>query len=163
MSFDLIRASINLVMASILIAIGRSLKLPLSITYVTFMLSMGTSLSDRVWGPDDAVYRVQVVFSEIGGWFLTALIAFVVAFVIAKIIYWGGMIAIVIIVALIFYMVYRTQIMHKKRETEKKEDKDNDFIEDVLSESIVLEKCLGHTTKALTKVPAFYENLVDGQ
>ncbi|MCP4076500.1 MAG: hypothetical protein GY744_09975, partial [Gammaproteobacteria bacterium] len=72
------------------------------------------------------------------------------------------MIAIVIIVALVLYLVYRTQIMHKKRETEKNEDKDDHFVEEILSESIVLEKCLGHTTKALTKVPAFYENLVDG-
>ncbi len=162
MSFDLIRASINLVVASILIAIGTSLKLPLSTTYVTFMVAMGTSLSDRAWGRDDAVYRIQGVFSVIGGWFLTALIAFFVAFVIANIIYWGGMIAIVIIVALVLYLVYRTQIMHKKRETEKNEDKDDHFVEEILSESIVLEKCLGHTTKALTKVPAFYENLVDG-
>ena len=161
-SFDLIRASVNLVVASILIAIGTSLKLPLSTTYVTFMVAMGTSLSDRAWGRDDAVYRIQGVFSVIGGWFLTALIAFMVSFVIANIIYWGGMIAIVIIVALVFFLIYRTQIMHKKRESEKDEDKDDDFVEEILSESVVLEKCLGHTTKALVKVPAFYENLVEG-
>ena len=161
-SFDLIRASVNLVVASILIAIGTSLKLPLSTTYVTFMVAMGTSLSDRAWGRDDAVYRIQGVFSVIGGWFLTALIAFMVSFIIANIIYWGGMIAIVIIVALVFFLIYRTQIMHKKRESEKDEDKEDDFVEEILSGSVVLEKCLGHTTKALIKVPAFYENLVEG-
>jgi phosphate/sulfate permease len=161
-SFDLIRASVNLVVASILIAIGTSLKLPLSTTYVTFMVAMGTSLSDRAWGRDDAVYRIQGVFSVIGGWFLTALIAFTISFIIANIIYWGGVIAIIVIVAGVLFLIYRTQIVHKKRESEKAEDKDTEFIEEILNESIVFDKCQSHTTKALMKVPAFYENLVKG-
>jgi phosphate/sulfate permease len=161
-SFDLIRASVNLVVASILIAIGTSLKLPLSTTYVTFMVAMGTSLSDRAWGRDDAVYRIQGVFSVIGGWFLTAIIAFTVAFIIANIIYWGGMIAIIVVVLGVLFLIYRTQIVHKNRESEKAEDKDTEFIEEILNESIVFDKCLSHTTKALIKVPSFYENLVAG-
>ncbi len=161
-AFDLIRASINLVVASILIAIGTSLKLPLSTTYVTFMVAMGTSLADRAWGRDDAVYRIQGVFSVIGGWFLTALAAFVVSFVIANIIYWGSLIAIVAILLFVLYLVYRTHIMHKARETEKNEDKDEVFVEEILNASIVFEKCQSHTTKALLKIPTFYENLVKG-
>ena len=161
-AFDLIRASINLVVASILIAIGTSLKLPLSTTYVTFMVAMGTSLADRAWGRDDAVYRIQGVFSVIGGWFLTALGAFLVSFIIANIIYWGSMIAIVVLLIFVLYLVYRTHIMHKARETEKSEDKDEEFVEEILNASIVFEKCQGHTTKTLAKVPAFYENLVEG-
>ncbi|NCC72897.1 MAG: phosphate permease, partial [Sphingobacteriia bacterium] len=82
-SFDVIRASVNLVVAAALIALGTSLKLPLSTTYVTFMVAMGTSLADRAWGRDSAVYRVQGVFSVIGGWFLTAIVAFTVSFIIA--------------------------------------------------------------------------------
>ncbi|MCK4569996.1 MAG: inorganic phosphate transporter, partial [Bacteroidales bacterium] len=88
-SFDMIRASVNLVVASILIAFGTSLKLPLSTTYVTFMVVMGTSLADGAWGRESAVFRVTGVLSVIGGWFLTALSAFTVAFILAMIIYFG--------------------------------------------------------------------------
>ncbi len=161
-SFDLIRASINLVVASILIAIGTSLKLPLSTTYVTFMVAMGTSLADRAWGRDDAVYRIQGVFSVVGGWFLTALIAFSVSFVIANIIYWGGFVAIIIIVGLVLYLIYSTHVLHKSKQSEKSEDKDAEFVEEILNESVVFDKCQSHTTKALMKIPAFYENLVEG-
>ncbi|MBE0640652.1 MAG: inorganic phosphate transporter, partial [Bacteroidales bacterium] len=86
-SFDMIRASVNLVVASVLIAFGTSLKLPLSTTYVTFMVAMGTSLADRAWGRESAVYRISGVLSVIGGWFLTAIIAFSVAFLVATVIY----------------------------------------------------------------------------
>jgi Na+/phosphate symporter len=126
------------------------------------MVAMGTSLADGAWGRDDAVYRIQGVFSVIGGWFLTAFAAFTVAFVIANIIYWGGFIAIIIILGLVLYLIYRTHIMHKRRESEKAEDLDAEFIEEILNASIVLEKCQGHATKALLKVPSFYENLIEG-
>ncbi len=162
-SFDVIRASVNLVVASILIAIGTSLKLPLSTTYVTFMVAMGTSLSDRAWGRESAVYRIQGVFSVIGGWFLTALIAFTVAFVIANIIYWGGVIAIFIMLAAAGYFIYRTYVIHKNRETEKTEDdKDFEIIEEITSASSVFDKCQNHTIKALNRVPDFYEQLIRG-
>ena len=78
-AFDMLRASVNLVVASVLIAFGTSLKLPLSTTYVTFMVAMGTSLSDRAWGRESAVYRITGVLSVIGGWFFTALAAFTVS------------------------------------------------------------------------------------
>ena len=95
--FDMVRASVTLVVASILIAIGTSLKLPLSTTYVTFMVFMGTSLADGAWGRESAVYRVSGVLSVIGGWFFTAFSAFIVSFIVVNIFYWGGWIAVVIV------------------------------------------------------------------
>lgn len=82
-AFDLVRASINLVLAGLLIALGTSLKLPLSTTYVTFMVAMGTSLADRAWTRESAVFRITGVISVIGGWFVTAGAAFVLAFLVA--------------------------------------------------------------------------------
>lgn len=162
-SFDVIRASVNLVVASILIAFGTSLKLPLSTTYVTFMVAMGTSLADRAWGRESAVYRIQGVFSVIGGWFLTALIAFTVSFIIANIIYWGGIIAIFVILLLAVYFIYRTHVLHKSRESEKKEEeKEHEIVKEITSASEVFERCQSHTVKTLSKVPAFYEQLVSG-
>lgn len=162
-SFDVIRASVNLVVASILIAFGTSLKLPLSTTYVTFMVAMGTSLADRAWGRDSAVYRIQGVFSVIGGWFLTALIAFTISLIIANIIYWGGIIAIFIVLAAIAFFVYRTRILHSSRESEKLEDeKEIEIIEEITSASHVFEKCNHQTIKGLSKVPEFYEKLITG-
>ncbi len=118
-SFDLIRASVNLVVASILIAIGTSFKLPLSTTYVTFMVAMGTSLADRAWGRESAVYRISGVITVVTGWFFTALIAVTVSAIIAFLIYFGGMVVIVILVLLIVFFIYRTQIIHKSRESNK--------------------------------------------
>ena len=78
-AFDMVRAAVNLMVASILISIATSMKLPLSTTYVTFMVAMGTSLADRAWGRESAVYRVAGVLNVIGGWFFTAFSAFVAA------------------------------------------------------------------------------------
>ncbi len=114
-AFDKIRASVNLVVASILIALGTSLKLPLSTTYVTFMVAMGTSLSDRAWDRDSAVFRVSGVMAVIGGWFLTAVIAFTGAAVIALIISLGGKIMIFVFVAVAIFMVIRTHMLFKRR------------------------------------------------
>jgi len=115
-AFDMLRASVNLVVASILIAFGTSLKLPLSTTYVTFMVAMGTSLSDRAWDRESAVYRVTGVFSVIGGWFFTALSAFTLAFLIALFFYYGNMYAITVMVVLSIYLAYRTHKIHTSRE-----------------------------------------------
>ena len=104
-AFDELRASVNLVVASTLIALGTSLKLPLSTTYVTFMVAMGTSLSDRAWDRESAVYRVSGVFAVIGGWFLTALIAFTVSGVIALLISLGGKIIIFVFIGVAIFMV----------------------------------------------------------
>ena len=121
-SFDLIRASVNLVVASILIAFATSLKLPLSTTYVTFMVAMGTSLADKAWGRDSAVYRVAGVFSVIGGWFLTAVIAFTVSVLLANVIYWVGTIAIVVLIGLAIFLVFRTQRIHRRLEEAQQQE-----------------------------------------
>jgi len=123
LAFDLVRASVNLVVASILIAIGTSLRLPLSTTYVTFMVAMGTSLADGAWGRDSAVYRISGVLTVIGGWFFTAFIAFLASFLIAILIFYGKMPVMILLILLSGYLLYRTHILHKRRS--EKEDKEN--------------------------------------
>ncbi|MCK9208914.1 MAG: inorganic phosphate transporter [Salinivirgaceae bacterium] len=117
--FDLVRASVNLVVSSVLIAIGTSYKLPLSTTYVTFMVAMSSSLVDGAWGRDSAVYRITGVFSVIGGWFVTALAAFAVALGISIFVKWAGLIGVIIMVGLAVFAFYRTHLTHKKRSKEK--------------------------------------------
>lgn len=122
-AFDLVRASVNLVVASILIAIGTSLKLPLSTTYVTFMVAMGTSLADGAWGRESAVYRITGVLTVVGGWFFTAFSAFTAAFILATVIFFGKLPVILILIAFAIFVILRTHAFHKKRaaEDEKKE------------------------------------------
>ncbi|MCB2221169.1 MAG: inorganic phosphate transporter [Bacteroidetes bacterium] len=114
-AFDMIRASVTLVVASILIAFATSLKLPLSTTYVTFMVAMGTSLSDKAWGRESAVYRITGVISVIGGWFFTAFSAFVISFVIAYLIHLGSFAAILVLMVLVGFVVYRTHVIHRRK------------------------------------------------
>ena len=115
-SFDLVRASVNLMVASMLISLATSMKLPLSTTYVTFMVSMGTSLSDQAWGRESAVYRVTGVLTVIGGWFFTAMMAFSVSFTFAFAIHYGKAPAVVIITCLAVFLIVRTHLLHRKRE-----------------------------------------------
>ncbi len=136
-AFDMIRASVTLVVASILIAFGTSLKLPLSTTYVTFMVAMGTSLADRAWGRESAVYRISGVLSVIGGWFFTALAAFTAAFVLAYLISYGGFIAIIALVLFAAFIIYRTHIIHKEKVAEEKNDVEIDN-EELTNESLVV-------------------------
>jgi len=114
-AFDLARASVNLVVASILIAIGTSLKLPLSTTYVTFMVAMGTSLADGAWGRESAVYRITGVLTVIGGWFFTAFIAFCVSFIVATMLYFGKLPVMLVLIGISAFILYRTHAIHKKR------------------------------------------------
>ncbi len=120
-AFDLVRAAVNLVIASLLIALGTSLKLPLSTTYVTFMVAMGSSLADRAWGRDSAVYRITGVISVIGGWFLTAGAAFLICFTVTMIVYFGGTIAIILLSILAAYILIRSQISYNKKLKQEKE------------------------------------------
>jgi phosphate/sulfate permease len=115
-SFDLVRASVNLMVASALIAFATSLKLPLSTTYVTFMVAMGTSLSDQAWGRESAVYRVSGVLTVIGGWFFTAMMAFTVSSVVALAIFYGRAPVVVLLVIVAIALVVRTHWVHRKRE-----------------------------------------------
>ncbi len=113
-AFDKLRASINLVIAAILIALATSYKLPLSTTYVAFMVAMGTSLADRAWGSDSAVFRVSGVLNVIGGWFLTALSAFTVGGIIVYLLHIGGAQVIAVIIFIILLLIGKNYIQHKK-------------------------------------------------
>lgn len=123
-AFDLVRASVNLVVASLLIAWATSQKLPLSTTYVTFMVAMGSSLADKAWGRESAVYRVAGVLSVVGGWFVTALIAFSVSAIFALIIHKGGVPGTLILMGVVLIYVIISHVSFAKREklakTEKK-------------------------------------------
>ena len=114
-SFDLVRASVNVVLSGLLIALGTSLKLPLSTTYVAFMVAMGSSLADRAWGRESAVYRITGVLSVIGGWFITAGAAFTICFLVALLIHVGCIAAMAAMVGLAIYMLIRNQILYKKK------------------------------------------------
>ena len=107
-SFDLVRASVNVVLSGLL-------KLPLSTTYVAFMVAMGSSLADRAWGRESAVYRITGVLSVIGGWFITAGAAFTICFLVALLIHVGGIAAMAAMVGLAIYMLIRNQILYKKK------------------------------------------------
>lgn len=120
-AFDLVRASVNLVLAGLLIALGTSLKLPLSTTYVTFMVAMGSSLSDRAWGRDSAVFRITGVLSVIGGWFLTAGAAFTICFFVTLVIYYGGIVAIILLIGLAVFTLIRSQVLYKRKSAKNKE------------------------------------------
>jgi len=114
-AFDMVRAAVNLMVASILISIATSLKLPLSTTYVTFMVAMGTSLADRAWGSESAVYRVAGVLNVIGGWFFTAFSAFVAAGTLAYLIYIGKAPMIAVLLLLAVLLLVRNYLSHKKK------------------------------------------------
>ncbi len=120
-SFDLIRASVNLTISAMLIALGTSLKLPLSTTYVTFMVAMGSSLADRAWGRESAVYRITGVVTVIGGWFITALVAFTVAGLVASALVWGGKIAVFSMLVLVGFILFKSSKFHSKRKSAQAE------------------------------------------
>jgi phosphate/sulfate permease len=119
-SFDLLRASVNLIVASAVVSFATSLRLPLSTTYVTFMVAMGTSLSDQAWGRESAVYRVTGVLTVISGWFLTALVAFSVSLLFAILIYYFRLAAILGLLVLVITLAFHTWRLHFRREEESR-------------------------------------------
>ncbi|WP_291528120.1 inorganic phosphate transporter [Bacteroides sp. UBA939] len=156
-AFDLVRAAVNLVLAGLLIALGTSLKLPLSTTYVTFMVAMGSSLADRAWGRDSAVFRITGVLSVIGGWFITAGAAFTFCFFVAILIYYGGTVAIVAMIGLAVFLLIRSQLMFKKR---KAKEKGNETIKQLMQSSDnaeILNLLRKHTREELSKILEFTE------
>lgn len=158
-AFDLIRASVNLVISSVLIALGTSLTLPLSTTYVTFMVAMGSSLSDKAWGRESAVYRISGVFSVIGGWFLTAFTAFTISFLIVFAYYYGGPITIAVFMILIVILVYRSHIFHKKREDERKEETEGLY---GITEENLVERSNASLVANLKKIIREYNHVISG-
>jgi phosphate/sulfate permease len=160
-AFDKIRASVNLVVASILIALGTSLKLPLSTTYVTFMVAMGTSLSDRAWDRDSAVFRVSGVMAVIGGWFLTAIIAFSGAAVIALLISLGGKIMIFVFIAVAIFMVLRTHFLLKSRKQKSLVELD-DLIDSKDPYEVIITKSSKQIIKAIVSSNYIFSLGIEG-
>ncbi len=156
-AFDLVRASINLVVAGILISIATSMKLPLSTTYVTFMVAMGTSLADRAWGRESAVYRVAGVLNVIGGWFLTALVAFIVAAIIAYLISWH-IVMVPVLLLVVALLLVRSTILHRKK---SKEIKKQLYIEraELITINGVIEESSDHISEVAQRVSKLFTNV----
>jgi phosphate/sulfate permease len=160
-AFDLIRASVNLMVASVLISLATSMKLPLSTTYVTFMVAMGTSLADRAWGPESAVYRVAGVLNVIGGWFFTAFSAFTAAAIIAYIIHLGGIVAIGILLTLAFLLIGKNYLSHSKK---MKETKLEEKLQKAESNTIIglIEESATNVALAMKRGSKIYTQSIDG-
>lgn len=157
-SFDQLRASVNMFVASILIAFATSFKLPLSTTYVTFMVAMGTSFADRSWGRDSAVYRITGVVTVIGGWFFTAFTAFTVAFVIALLISWGGIIVAVVAIVFAFAIMIKTTLIHKRRSEGRK--KEEQKLSKEWTEEGVMQECSGNISRTFDDVADSLNDIV---
>ena len=156
--FDMIRASVNLTVAALLISLATSMKLPLSTTYVTFMVAMGTSLADRAWGRESAVYRVTGVLTVISGWFMTALLAFLGAAIIAALLMWGEMYAIVGLVLLTIGLLVKSSLVHKKRSQERAQM----VVEPVIiSDETVLDKCSHDLGDAMQRITHIYSGTIN--
>ncbi|QXP56376.1 inorganic phosphate transporter [Cellulophaga sp. HaHa_2_95] len=160
-AFDLVRAAVNLMVASILISLATSMKLPLSTTYVTFMVAMGSSLADKAWGAESAVYRVAGVLNVIGGWFFTAIIAFVASAIIAICINYGGTIAIGIFLTLAFLMIFRNYFKQSKKAQEIKAE---DSLRKSESSSIqgVIEESANNISTVVRRSNKIYTIAIDG-
>ena len=158
-AFDMVRASVNLIVAGILISIATSMKLPLSTTYVTFMVAMGTSLADRAWGRESAVYRVAGVINVVGGWFLTAITAFLAAALVAYLISWD-MIMIPVLLVLVAFLIGRNTLIHRKK---SKEVKEQQYIEraELITINGVIEESADHISEVANRVNKLYTNVVN--
>ena len=121
-TFDLVRASVNLVLSGLLIVVGTSLQLPLSTTYVAFMVGMGSSLADRAWGRETAVYRITGVITVIGGWFITAGAAFILSLCIASINHSAGVLGILIVIGIVIAVIIRNNRAFKKKQSSEDVD-----------------------------------------
>lgn len=124
-AFDTLRAAVNLIVSSVLISIGTSMLLPLSTTYVTFMVAMGTSLADGAWSRESAVYRVSGVITVIGGWFFSAIVAFASSFLVALFLFWSGMAGIVILLTLGTYLLLKSYRVYRNKENVHERIKDD--------------------------------------
>lgn len=160
-AFDMVRAAVNLMVASVLISIATSMKLPLSTTYVTFMVAMGTSLADRAWGSESAVYRVAGVLNVIGGWFFTALVAFVAAGTITYLIHLGGPTMIAVLLLLAILLLSRNYIKHIGKSREARAE---DSLSKAESSSIqgVIEESADNISKALKRVGKINSITING-
>ena len=165
-AFDEVRAAVNLVLAAMLIIIGTNYKLPLSTTYVTFMVAMGSSLADKAWSRDSAVFRVTGVLSVIGGWFVTAGVAFAACALVCTMMHFGGFVVMIAFMVLDIYLLWRSGQVYKKKSAEDKKDdvfnlmmrtKDKDIVWDLLR------KHVGRTQSFVTRFTCDeFNKIVDG-
>lgn len=152
-SYDLIRATVNLTTASILISIATNLKLPLSTTYVCFMVSMGSSLSDRAWGRESAVYRITGVMTVVSGWFVTGFGAFTIAFVVGLALMYGGNYAIIGVSILCGWLLVRSN-MKKNKEAARQQEEVVSHAKDTKG---IVEECLGEVCETMNQVTRIYD------
>lgn len=160
-AFDLIRASINLTVAGILIAIATSMKLPLSTTYVTFMVAMGTSLADRAWGRESAVYRVAGVINVIGGWFSTAIVAFLFAGFITYILYIGKGVSVAVLLLLAAALLIRNYLSYKKKSLERRFPTGLKKSESKTVQGIIKESS-DNVSEVMTRTSKIYSSVING-
>jgi phosphate/sulfate permease len=151
-SFDLLRASVNLIVASALIAFGTSKKLPLSTTFVTFMVAMGTSFADRAWGLESAVYRVSGVLKVVGGWFLTAFVAFSAAAGVALVLYFTSWIGVVGFVVICGYLLIKSHVVFRHREKSIKKFEEQSIQKEMISFTDLLNESRVNTTKTAKRI-----------
>jgi phosphate/sulfate permease len=159
-AFDKVRASVNLVVAGILISIATSFKLPLSTTYVTFMVAMGTSFADRAWGRESAVYRVAGVLNVIAGWFGTAIIAFTAAAIALYLINLGGIAAVSMLLILVFMLIGRNYLRYNKKQKEE-EVKKKISREEIITVRGVINESSEHIAAVVKRVHKLYTNVVN--
>ncbi|CAM3731288.1 inorganic phosphate transporter [Flavobacterium gelidilacus] len=160
-AFDMVRASVNLMVASILIAIGTSLKLPLSTTYVTFMVAMGTSFADRAWDRESAVFRVAGVINVIGGWFITAFAAFLTAGLITIVLQFGKVFAFFALMILVTILMYKSARNHSKKSKEKEEDETQLNKEDIVTIQEIISESSSQIARVIKKTNGLYSDVVD--
>ncbi|TCV19290.1 phosphate transporter family protein [Sphingobacterium alimentarium] len=159
--FDMVRASVNLMVASSLIALGTSMKLPLSTTYVTFMVAMGSAFADRAWDRESAVYRVSGVFHVIGGWFFTAACAFTGAFIIAYFLKIGGIVSFVVALIVLALLLFQNARSHRRKVAEQAERKLQLEKSDIRSLQQVTEASANQISEVIAKSNLFYKEVVD--
>lgn len=160
-AFDMLRAAVNLMVAAVLISIATSMKLPLSTTYVTFMVTMGTSLADRAWGADSAVYRVAGVLNVVGGWFFTALIAFTASGVIAYLLNINLQIMMPVLLLIAFTLIVRNYIAHRKK-TKEASKEENILKAESKSIQGVVHESAGNIAKVINRGNRIYTNSIEG-
>jgi phosphate/sulfate permease len=160
-AFDMVRASVNLMVAAVLIAIGTSLKLPLSTTYVTFMVAMGTSFADRAWDRESAVYRVAGVFNVIGGWFVTAIVAFSMAGLVVTILKVGKVFAFVAIMILVGILLYRSSRKYILKSKERDAEQALLRTEDVATIKEIISESSSQIAKVVHKTNILYSDVVN--
>lgn len=156
-SYDLIRASINLTVSALLISLGTSLKLPLSTTFVTFMVAMGTSLADRAWGRESAVYRINGVLTVVAGWLMTALVAFTAALLVGLFLMWGGKIAIFLMMAVVAFMLFKSGRLHTKRENKELSQQ-----KVLSSKDQLINSCNDEVHIVMDKTISVFKRVIDG-